>query len=335
MTATNGTPPDIRAAVLDCLQRGIFPVPIPLNSSKPGKRAVLAEWEQLRLKESDLGKHFPPGQPMNVGGLMGAPSGIVDVDLDAKQALATSPFFLPRTTWIFGRQSFPRSHYEYSVDDPPPSARMSFVDPLMKDCGDRVMILEVLSTGSQVVIPPSLHIESQERRIWHERTGDRPTKVDAHDLLLRSRRAASAALLAKYWARKGTKHNGRLYLAGILIRGGWPVEEVANFLLAVATAAGDEDLRDCEGVARSTAEKHAKGEKYSGGPSLAKLLTCGKEFAWEVINTVCKWLGLGSENTGNSENRSPEPWTNPIPLGEVPEVHHSPSRCFRSQCAAL
>src|SRR5437879_5765343 len=89
-----------------------------------GKKPLLPEWQKARSLHDEwkagfpddtipglLGPHgemFQPG--INVGVLNGEPSGgLLDVDLDASEAVKLAPMFLPATACIFGRASKRRS----------------------------------------------------------------------------------------------------------------------------------------------------------------------------------------------------------------------------------
>src|SRR5262245_35854642 len=105
------------------LAKGLAPIPLPARSKAPG----YSGWKHLRLTADALDDHFPPGEVRNVGVLNGAPSAnALDVDLDCSQALLTAPLLLPKTGWVFGRPSAPRSHWVYRSDWPLDAAQEKF-----------------------------------------------------------------------------------------------------------------------------------------------------------------------------------------------------------------
>ena len=75
---------------------------------------------------------------------------------------------------IHGRHGKPRSHYWYTVADPPPKAAAKFKDPDKafykgdgpQDDDAKVLLLELRSTGGQTVVPPSVH-PTGEALVWH------------------------------------------------------------------------------------------------------------------------------------------------------------------------
>src|SRR5262245_20941099 len=89
--------------------RGWSVIPVPFRQKGP----LLHGWQKLRLRPENLRNHFN-GQPQNIGVLLGdASRGLVDVDLDCREAMALASSFLPPTASQFGRRSRPLSHWLY------------------------------------------------------------------------------------------------------------------------------------------------------------------------------------------------------------------------------
>jgi hypothetical protein len=171
---------DSRALVAarDYTRRGWSVVPIPFRSKNPGFNA----WEQLRLKEPDLGDRFSGG-PQNIGVMLGEPSQwLIDVDLDHLRAVARAPEFLPPTPARFGRASNPNSHWLYQVTAPVATKKFR-----SKSAG---MIVELRSTGMQTVFPGSVH-ESGEPIKWDD-PGAEPAEIDPVVLLAATTALANA-----------------------------------------------------------------------------------------------------------------------------------------------
>src|SRR5437870_2719190 len=88
-------------AALDYLGRGWSPIWVPPRSKNPGRLG----WQNERMSIGDILGTFN-GQPLNVGVLLGTPSGdLVDIDFDCKEAVLLAPHFLPHTGARFGRPS--------------------------------------------------------------------------------------------------------------------------------------------------------------------------------------------------------------------------------------
>lgn len=147
-----------------------------------GKMPTAGEgWQQLRLTEADLPSQFRGRS--NIGVLLGAPSGgLVDIDLDHQLAVEMAPQFLPATPAVFGRSGKLRSHWLFRTSGPVETKRLA-----SKAAGT---IVEIRSTGSQTVFPPSVH-ESGEPIEWEPAAGE-PADVDAEELLACVERLAAA-----------------------------------------------------------------------------------------------------------------------------------------------
>src|ERR1019366_3488068 len=139
----NNTSP-VLVAAREYFLKGWAPIPIPLGKKAPR----LNGWQNLRLAVDDLVYHFQ--KACNIGILLGELSGgLVDVDLDALEALAVADVFLPSTDRIHGRLSKPRSHRRYACAESPQPAR--FTD------ADGTCLVELRSAGQQTIVPPSIH----------------------------------------------------------------------------------------------------------------------------------------------------------------------------------
>src|SRR5262249_7993777 len=100
----------------------------------------------------------------------GAPSGgLVDVDLDAPEALAVCDSFLPRTNLVFGRPSTPRAHREYRVQGEP-ARTAQFRDT------DGTMLVELRCTGSQTLgrAAPTQTVSGSALTAWVSRCSSTP-----------------------------------------------------------------------------------------------------------------------------------------------------------------
>jgi hypothetical protein len=160
------------------LSRGWCPIPI----AHGGKNPIFKDWGQLRITTDNFHLYFPLGRPLNIGLLLGVPSGgLVDVDLDADQARTLAPEHLPATGLVSGRPGRPRSHWWYVTTDAPPAT-------IQLDG------LELRSTGLQTVVPPSKH-PSGESYEWAQ-YGD-PARVTAEELTTAFYELARAALPAE------------------------------------------------------------------------------------------------------------------------------------------
>ena len=253
------------------VRRGWCVVPVGFREKRPHDTG----WQTLRLTEAELPTYFN-GELQNVGVLLGTAShGLVDVDLDCGEARSLASEFLLNTVQ-FGRASAPRSHWLYTCADLPGN-RETFTDPAAS--GDEAMLLELRGSGHQTVFPGSTHAEGE--LIEWAGDGQQPlAALTARELSSSLRRLAAASLLLRHWAG-GTRDGVALALAGCLLRAGWSTEDAVDFIGKVASAAGDEELRD-----RLKAQRVEKWEHKYGLPKLREVLDPA------VVERLADWLEL-------------------------------------------
>lgn len=275
------------------IKRGWCPIPVPAGSKNPSRKG----WQDERHTEADIKRVFAPSG--NVGLLTGAPSnGLLDIDLDAAEAIEAARYFLPATDMRHGRFSKPSSHWWYHVADAADFRIEKFVDPTRKtDNGRACCLVELRGAGHQTVIPPSIH-ETGEPITW-EANGE-PGQVMLGELRAAVAKVASCALLAWRWP-EGARHDAALALSGLLLRGGMTEPDAERFVEAVVRVAGDSEWSDRVQAMRDTVPELTAGKPTTGGPRLAELLPDGKA----VVGKLRDWLRL----TGTSAE-----WSDPLPL---------------------
>ncbi|MFN7374748.1 MAG: bifunctional DNA primase/polymerase, partial [bacterium] len=163
--------------------RGYALIPVPASTKVP----VLAGWQELRLSDEDLPRHFNGNG--NLGLLLGEPSGwLVDVDLDCDEAVALAPEFLPPTGAKSGRPGKLASHWWYVCEG---AKTRKHQDPVSKK-----MIVELRSTGAQTVVGPSIHPSGEP----YDPVEGEPAVIDHAELA-----AAVTALAEAVLERRGRK----------------------------------------------------------------------------------------------------------------------------------
>ena len=265
------------AAAQRCLARKWQPIPVPARSKAP----TMADWPNFRV-HGDAANFFP--EPGNVGILLGEPSGgLVDIDLDAAESLALAPHFLPKTEAIFGRSSKSRSHFLYVVDSPPVTTRFCDIDG--------ASLVELRSTGSQTIFPPSTH-PSGETIAWDEE--GEAAKAEGSQLFRALQHLAAATSLVRHYPAAGSRHDLALALSGALVRAGWSTEQIADFIRVVAEGAGDPETRDRARAGDYSAQRIASERPATGWARVEKLI--GRD----VTRRLRDWLQLnGQERPGN------------------------------------
>jgi Protein of unknown function (DUF3987)/Bifunctional DNA primase/polymerase, N-terminal len=267
-------------------RKGWAIIPVPSGEKNPRR----TNWNQLCIGEGELQRYFRNGD--NVGILCGAPSrGLVDCDLDAKDAIELASKFLPETNRRHGRAGSRESHRWYMATPAP--------DPVKFTDVDGTCLAEIRSTGQHTLVPPSMH-PSGERVFWEE-TGE-PALVEGAKLRRCISRLAACALLARNWPATGSRHNASMALAGMLLRNGWPEERVANFVTLAAKCAGDEEWRERANDVATTACRIEKGGRTTGIPTVVDLLGA------DVVARLDEWLGLRNLGERNHRYSSVQRW---------------------------
>src|SRR5262245_45214226 len=146
-------------------------------------------------------------------------------------------------------------------------------------------------------MPASTHPSGE--RIQFERNGD-PAEIAGESLERAVSLLAAAALLARVWPDRGSRHHAALALAGGLLRAGWTVKETGAFVRAVAEAAADEEVEDRIQAVASTSTRLEEGGDATGWPQLIELI--GKR----AVDDVVKWLGVRTRTASFAAHHDPE-----------------------------
>lgn len=257
------------------LAKGYSPIPIPCGSKAP----TMPKWQELRFCQADLHTHF--GDATNIGLLLGRPSGnLVDVDIDAPEALTLADAFLPTTGMIHGRPGNPRSHLWYRPSEAIPPKKFS--------APDGSCLIEIRSTGQQTVVPPSVH-PSGEVVAWA--SDGIPAAISAEILQAATAETAAAALLVREYPNSGSRQDFWLAFCGAALRNGRDIDWLTQFIHTVTAAVGDEECGKRVGVARRTMETLQAGRPVTGYRRLVELVGEG------VARKLAEWLGFGRPPT--------------------------------------
>ncbi len=274
-------------------KRGWQPLPIAHRSKNPN----FPGWQKFQTTTADLPKHFN-GQPLNIGVLLH--NGLTDIDLDSVEAVKIADYFLPETEAVFGRDGKPRSHRLYYCKD---AKFEKFNNPFWlksNDAGKRktACIVEFRTgDGLQTVFPGSTHETSGEAINWSN--DGEPLHVDAPTLRRAVAQMASACLVSTFW-RNGIRQDLAMAVSGALLRNGFALSEVKNFIKAICAATNDEETESRLKAAEATAQRLKDGETVYGFPTLTELTDK------KLVETVCKWLGIDSRSRSDFEQGAPE-----------------------------
>src|SRR5262249_35194567 len=279
--------PSIAAAALEYYARGWKPVPVNRKTKKP----IGTGWQK---RPFDAAKFNAKAE--NVAMQLGAVSrGLVDVDLDSMLAVGLAPGFLPPTDAIFGRRSKPCSHQLYLSDlcDSEKCAAIQFREFTNGHAGQVIVELRIggNSKGAATVVPPSMH-ETGETVEWER--DDEPAHVAGDALKRAVTKLAVACVLMPRYPGQGSRHEGALVLGGVLVRAGWPAEDIEHLVRVLAGSAGDDEVTDRTLAATGALSVKANGGDVAGFTRLAELW--GKDAA----DTLAKWgLAAGRELRGD------------------------------------
>jgi hypothetical protein len=265
---------------------GWSPVPVPFRKKKP----IVEGWDALRINKETAPEYFN-GAPQNIGVILGpASGGLTDVDLDSPEAVECAPYFLPKTTCMFGRKSKRFSHYLY-VTNIASSISQARID--YKDADGKKTLVELRIGGeagsgnaAQTIFPGSTH-EEGEPIAWDE-PGE-PTRVADDVLIDRVNKLAAAVLFARHWPDQGGRHDAALALGGFLHRAGLNEADAKVFIQAVARAAGDAEWKDRVKCAE------IDSNKISGYPAIEKI------YGRDVAARAAKWLNYMFSGNGSAQ----------------------------------
>ena len=301
------------------LRRGWKPVPVPYRQKAP----TIQDWQNLEITEDNVGDYFDDGR-QNIGVQMGAHSaGLTDVDLDCPESLALAETVLPSTAAIFGRDSNPGSHRLYitGLHASEQKATIQFAEPTALSGGGRVMLAELRiggnDSGVQTIFPGSRHPSGEAVR-W-ESDGE-PATVNGLDLKKQVALLAAGALLVRHYPSEGQRHEAALVLGGMLARRpGTTADQINEFVMAIARAAGDEQIEDRGRVAAGAVQLFANGEPTPGLPRMREV------WGAEVTDTVAKWLDIGGDPIGRGRPAHADSQTGRlIALAGSANLVHSP-----------
>jgi hypothetical protein len=238
----------------------------PVRLKPKSKAAYGNDWSKPNYQPPPDDKWQPDD---GVGCLTGPKNnGPIDIDLDCKEAIHFAPYFLPKTSAIFGRASKQRSHYLYNVDADE-FDKVALLDPKLPNNNT---IVEMRGDGGhQTVFPGSLHEGTGELINWAEGPDPEVTTVSPEELIKAVRRVALASLIARYMWGEGSHNQPLLLLTGTFFYMQWTQQEVERFFEALSAWDSDRDKSTLATV-RNTYKRAAKGQKIKGANKLREHL---------------------------------------------------------------
>jgi putative DNA primase/helicase len=262
-------------------------------SLKPGfKQPVGNAWQENPISPEFVHHEFKTSGH-NVGLINGDISGIVDVDLDCGEAKQLASLLLPKGLATFEHSGNDRGHILYRVGNSGKTQQYQ-----CPESGET--LVELRSTGSQTMIPPSIHPSGQKLKFTF--LDDTATRIDFTDLQAQVRKIAALSLIARHW-KKGVRHNLALGVSGLLLKSDHNEAQAKEIIAAICEVTGDDELQDRLKAVESTFDQHL--ENVAGFTQIEALLGS------KVTKRVIEWLG-SSGTLIRSNSRS-----EPVILGDL------------------
>ena len=240
--------------------------------------AYLALYPQSKIPvESDwpnLGKSKEEVLPMggNIGLLLGAKSGIIDVDLDCREAKGLADLLLPKPLAQFDRGSSDSGHYIFKASSSGPTKRFT-------GAGSKTTIVELRADGAQTMIPPSVHPDGSH--LSFQAFNEHADPVEYSDLLKNVSLLAAVSEITQNWT-EGKRHNLALGFAGLCIKADLDCNLIMQIIQRICSLTNDVDEQDRLNAVRFSVNKAT--DDLAGFSLLSELL--GYEAAKRIADRV-------------------------------------------------
>lgn len=294
----------IKPPLADMFQLTIDPAFTVLAPSD--KKPVRPNWQDNPMSPDDVWSAHQTNQN-NIGLLNGSTSGIVDVDLDCKEAAAFAPLILPTETLAtFKHDGNARGHVLYRTHNAGNSRRINC--PETND-----VLVELRSNGSQTMLPPSIHPSGHP--LYFTAIHNQADEMDFAELDRSVSLLAAVVLIARNW-QTGVRHDLALGFAGLLRKAGYSEDKAKDIVQAICDYCRDVDVKDrINCVATTYAQPTSNVAGYMkladtlGGQS-AKRLSSWLGTSYDVSPSkqrpVSIMSGVGDEDHGITEARMGE-----------------------------
>jgi len=208
----------------------------------------------------------------NIGLLLGTTSGIIDVDLDCKEAKGLADLILPTPFAEFDRGTSDSGHYLFRANSFGPTKRFT-------SAGSKTTLVELRANGAQTMIPPSVH--PYGTRLTFKAICDQSEPVEYSDLLKRVSLLAAAAEITQNWT-EGRRHNLALSFSGLCLKAGLDSSLITQIVQRICSLTNDNEEQDRLNAIRFGVNKAA--DDLAGFSLLTELL--GYEAAKRIADRV-------------------------------------------------
>ena len=236
------------------------------------KKPVAKNWPQH-------GKTFHDSMfsDANIGLLLGATSGIIDVDLDCREAKGLADLILPKPLAQFDRGSSDSGHYIFKANSYGPTKRFT-------GAGSKTTIVELRADGAQTMIPPSVHPDGSQ--LAFQAFNEHADPVEYSDLLKHVSLLAAVSEITQNWT-EGRRHNLALGFAGLCIKADLNPNLLMQVVQRICSLTNDVDKQDRLNAVRFSINKSAND--LAGFSLLSDLL--GYEAAKRIADRVDQYAG--------------------------------------------
>lgn len=170
----------------------------------------------------------------NIGLLLGAKSGIIDVDLDCREAKGLADLLLPTPFAEFDRGTLDSGHYLFRANSFGPTKRFT-------GAGSKTNIVELRAAGAQTMIPPSVHPDGTP--LAFKAVNENADLVEYFDLLRHVSLLAAATEITQNWT-EGKRHNLALGFAGLCIKADLDPQQIMKLIQRICSLTNDVEEQD-------------------------------------------------------------------------------------------
>ena len=200
-----------------------------LELKPQSKIPVVSDWP-------NQGKHLDvvASTNGNIGLILGSTSGILDIDLDCREAKILADIILPVPHAVFDRGSDDSGHHLYRASSFGP--RKTFNAE-----GSKSTLVELRGDRAQTMIPPSVHPNGSKLvlRVCNPNAAE----VTYEGLLQYVNLLAACAEVAQNWI-DGTRHDLSLAFSGLCVKAGIEPKLLVKILRCICEITGDIEADD-------------------------------------------------------------------------------------------
>ncbi len=237
-------------------------IPVRPRSKKP----IPKDWQKRRFEDNEPAEF---SDEINYGVVLGDASiGVVDIDLDCELARRLAPYFLPRTGWIFGRKSAPRSHWLYKVNDAGRGHKFNVKGRKEDGLDELGKFAEYRANGQMTVFPPSVHETGEAIEFAVFEAIGNSTRAGLMDSL--TLMAICGIAIPLYG--EGKRNDIVLALSGTLFTHGKSEQEVLRLVEVICEVTEDRERTSRLEAVRTTANRQINGLSFTQEGHLRELL---------------------------------------------------------------